>query len=243
MGRDLPDGTRKMILEFSGGLVGLEELAARLGSIVPWDMQGNVFLSEDFEGTEINWTPETAGVGAAIDLTSDRYYGGVKSLQLTVPNLANAYARIKRYLPHLGTKKYGFGCALILPGPHGCALKFMATFKRSAVLTYAGIKIDNEGGYIMVRTAADTWTNVLAIPGHDANLTWHLLQFYADLESGYHDKLRYDDEEVDLSAYALGTAAQAGTDRYCLLECGYYATSNLGGDYYVDNIVAVRNVP
>ena len=143
----------------------------------------------------------------------------------------------------MGSKKYGFGCALILPSTHGCALKFMATYKKSAVLTYAGIKIDNEGGYIMVRTADDTWTNVLAINGHDNQRIWHLLQWYADLATGYHKKLRWDDTEVDLSAYALATAAEAGTDTYCLLECGYYATSNLGGDYYVDDVVAARNVP
>mgnify|MGYP001559157824 CR=1 FL=1 len=243
MGKDLPDGTRKMVLEFSGGLVGLEELAARLGSIVPFDMQGNVFLREDFEGTLVDWTSQTAGVGSAVALTVDYYHSKSYSVNLKAATLAGAYARLKRYLPHLGSKKYGFTCAVILPSTHGCALKFMATLKKSAVLTYAGVEIENEDGYIKVRTAVDSWTNVLAIPGHDDNYTWHLLEWYCDLATGYHTLLRWDDTEIDLSAYALGTAAEAGTDTYCLLECGYYATSNLGGDYYVDDIVAVRNVP
>lgn len=243
MGRDLRDGTRKMVLEFSGGFVGLEELAARLGSIVPFDMQGNVFLAEDFEIDLNNWTAETAVEGDGVVISETYHHSLYSSLNLTAASAAGAYARIKRYLPHLGAKKHGFGCALVLPHAHGCALKFMATFKKSAVLTYAGIKIDNENGQIMVRTADDTWTNVLAIAGHDANHTWHLLQWYCDLVTGYHDKLRWDDTEVDLSAYALAATAEAGTDTYCLIECGYYATSNLGGDYYVDDIVAVRNVP
>ena len=50
--KDLPDYTREMILRYEGGFVGLEELAARLKSIVPWDLKGNILLLEDFESEE-----------------------------------------------------------------------------------------------------------------------------------------------------------------------------------------------
>lgn len=42
--KDLPDYTREMVIKYDAGFIGLEELAYRLKSIVPWDLRGNVIF-------------------------------------------------------------------------------------------------------------------------------------------------------------------------------------------------------
>ncbi len=243
MGRDLPDGTRKMVLEFSGGLVGLEELAARLGSIVPWNMQGNVFLQEDFEGTLVNWTTETAGVGSVVALTTTYYRSSAQSLNLKAANLAGAYARAKRYLPHLGSKKYGFACALTLDALSEDT-EFLATFKLRDIYTYSGIKISKPAKMVYAKTGAGVWTPVYDLPGQkEITGLFNLLEFTVDLVNGVYGKLRFNDTETNLGAFALSSVDNLTDESYIMLEVAVNAVAGVGGTIYVDDIVAVRNVP
>lgn len=243
MGRDLPDGTRKMVLEFSGGLVGLEELAARLGSIVPFDMQGNVFFQDDFEGSLVNWTELTSGGAEASSIVATLYRSPTHSLVLAVPNVAGNYVTRHTYLPYLGAKKYGFACALTIPLTADDA-RFLVTFKVNLTLYYAGVAIDHVNKLVKIRTGAAAYTSVASLTqATNIEPVFHTLQLYVNMVTKKYIKLKLDDTEVDLSTYSLATGTEANAEDYIQLLLGNYADAAVGSGIYFEDIVAVRNVP
>jgi len=104
--QDLPDYTRKVTIEYTGGFIGLEELAARLGSIVPWDMRGNVHYMEDFETEETEWQLTDWGTLSTIARSTRRKHSGNWSIKSVVDSEANARTAMTRELFHPGASKW-----------------------------------------------------------------------------------------------------------------------------------------
>lgn len=241
--KDLPDYTRQMIIRHTGGFVGLSELAARQWSIVPWDIDGNVFMMEDFSCDLANWTTSTDGAGASVAIDGTHYMGREPSLKLLCPSGAGTYARAYRLLPHLGNKKYAFACGLALP-TNIPDIRFLATFKKGDTYTYSAVKISRLDQEISIKTGAGSWQVIISLDQVDDTVDlFHLLLFSVDLGNSIYKKLLFDDTEYDISAYSLSSVDNVDLTDYIKLELQNNAVNGAGGTIWAGNIIAARNIP
>lgn len=242
MSKDLPDYTRKMVIEYTGGFVGLEELAARLKSIVPWDLRGNVLLMEDFETEETEWVFTDTGGASAVTRQSRHKHSGNWAIKLFVDDVADAKAFIQRYIAYPGAVKCGLFCR--------------AKFNEDAQdLRLAGEFWDGTDRYNPVakydraNTTLSIWDNTLGeVPldtalsiAHSA-LIWVPWLITFNLKTGLWDKIRFADMEYDISAYSMTTTPVIRA-KYGIAHVSGRVIGTTGFTMYVDDIVLVKNMP
>ena len=242
MGRDLPDGTRKMILEHIGGFVGLEELAARLGSIVPSDMGGNVILLEDFEAGLSEWNDDSFGGASTVAISTTQKYSGSRSVKMVAGGGATAFAKVSRVVESWGAIKYGVFCRWWLGGGTEDVELNILVYDGTN-LYIAAIRYDREAQILKVYGSAGAFQNVAtSLKIGDTVEGWYPMLFTFDLATPVYGKVIFGGQEYDLSSYAPYSEADDDPDLAIVAATQYY-----GGEgtqtLYVDDIIVARNVP
>uniref|UniRef100_A0A6H1ZVC9 Uncharacterized protein n=1 Tax=viral metagenome TaxID=1070528 RepID=A0A6H1ZVC9_9ZZZZ len=240
--KDLPDHTRKVIIEYTGGFIGLEELATRLGFIAPFNLQGNVVLMEDFETEMTEWLYETEGGPGAPVRSSRHKWSGNWSADLAVNAVINSYTEITRHIHFPGLVKYGlFG-------------RFC--WKDDCRFVALTIDLDDNTNIHSIRVGYSLPTNQVAVfddtPGWQnllplldlANTEWAWYPFLVtfDLATLRYDKLYIAGHEYDLSTYGIARFPTAGFERTIIGATGQEVLA-IGFTFYVEDIVLVKNLP
>ena len=242
MTTDLPDYTRKIVIEYSGGFIGLEELATRLGFIAPFNLQGNLVLAEDFETEAVEWDLTIVGGVGVASRSSRRKYSGNWSIKLAIPATADAYATPTRHIHFPGVVKYGlFGRFCFT---NDCQKIWMeALFEEGATEYKVGLRYDFQN------TTLELWDSTEAYVTFDTDLNlwsdvgcWYPFLLTFDLKEKVFDKLFVGATEYDLSSY--GVANQANVEPvHAELSFGALTPSDDAFTCYFDDLVLVKNVP
>jgi len=239
---DLPDYTREMVLKGAAGFTGLEELAARLGSIVPWDVKGNIVLMEDFESEETEWLSSCDALGSTATRSSRHKYSGDWACKLYVVGNIAAYAAYYRYFHFPGTSKYAAFARLCWAGSNvknslGVTLQDGTKEYYAEVvydlLTPETLKVLSTGG-----AYRDVSTTLKIRPDQYA---WLPVLLTFSLTTGYYDKLYFGDYEYDISDVPL-YIEEAGYDPQGLVSVGAKGQVTEFSTY-VDDIIIAKNVP
>jgi len=203
---DLPDHTRQITVLYTGGFIGLEELAVRLGSIAPYNLQGNVVFMEDFETEETEWVLDEDGGDSLASRQTRQKYQGNWAIKLLVDDVADAYAGIARLVHIPGVAKYAqygrFRWDEDLQ-----RLTFRNHFLIEGVNYYVGMRYSFPTTTLEIESGDDTWVPVvtdLSIGGSTA--VWYPITLIYDLVNLRYDKVIIADYEYDLSAYSIGTS-------------------------------------
>uniref|UniRef100_A0A6M3IDQ4 Uncharacterized protein n=1 Tax=viral metagenome TaxID=1070528 RepID=A0A6M3IDQ4_9ZZZZ len=224
------------------GLAGLEELAARLGSIVPWDMEGNVVLMEDFESELTDWADDSEGVGFSAARSSRHKYSGDWSVKLTVPAAGGSLASLSKFLHYPGLLKYGAfarwcwneDCQVI-----GLRIELYSGTKEY----YLEVAYDLPNTTLNVLTTGDVYSVVdSAFTLSPEGYTWYPILVTFDLEDEVYDKLYIGNVEYDLSAIPLFVEA-GGANQGGLVRLSAARDTGIAFDSYVDDIILAKNVP
>lgn len=240
--RGYPDFTQAVTHILTGGFAGLEELAARLKSIVPWDMKGNIVLMEDFETEETEWILDEDGGSSLASRQTRHKYSGDWAIKLLADDVADAYASMTRYLHHPGNSKYAFFCRIGCDW-HAKEWELGVTFDLFGVRTYANVKFSRGAPLVQIKTSAGAWQAILTtFRLEDANYIFHPLLLILDLTTSKYSKLYLDDVEYDLSTYSLSTIDNLA-EKYLSIAVTNRAVEGTGSTIYVDNIVIAKNVP
>lgn len=243
MVKDLPDYTKQMVIRYEGGFIGLEELAARLGSIVPWSLQGNVYFVEDFETEETEWTL-AASVGNHKAIRQTRHkYSGDWALELYYENdgLGNGYA--ERYLASPGIQKYGVSCMMAWDSDMqrcGMTLDIYTTTK----MYFVGWIYDLPTTTLSVLNESSAWEAVATdLDLSQSAFTWYPVTFIFDLVNEAHNTLSIGGIEYDISGITLYNALS--TDDQHIVLTLFSGKPSPVTDYYVyfDNVAITYNVP
>ncbi len=240
--KGLREYTRGMIIKYTGGFMGLEELAARLGSIVPWDMKGNIVLMEDFESEETEWTDESSGGTSSATRSSRHKYSGDWAIKLYVNGDENAYARITRYFHYPGLLKYGlfarFGAPLVT-----LELNLFAAFYTGSKRWFVDVTYDTEDHTLSVISPAGGKHIVASnFRPFSGVFLWFPVLVTFNLATGYYDKLYFADREYDLSSVALPYTATTAYPAACI-EVNALNYVAYEWTAYVDDIIIAKNVP
>ena len=240
--RGHPDYVTPVSQVYIEGLVGLEELAARLGSIVPWDMEGNIVLMEDFESELTDWIDDSFAGTSTATRSSRHKFSGDWSVKLDVAGAAITYSWLRRYLHYPGLLKYAlFGrfCfdedaeyielgIAIHTGTESCAIS---------------ARYDRANETLMVMSTGEMYTSAGTPPAlSQTTPVFYPLLLTFDLSTGYYDKLYLADTEYDISNIPFYHIASPAPPRGVLLVgAGTVATATFTA--YVDGVILAKNVP
>lgn len=242
MGLDLPDGTKKITISYTGGFVGLEEHAARLGSIVPWDMLGNVVLMEDFEVDITEWTKATSGAASSVTWQNSRRYSGSYAVALVCDTGATDYARMSRYLYFPGVKKYGVFLRALFPTAQGI-LRIEYELYDGTTKYVAGIEYDQLTSTLKVYDDTGTWQTVTdSLVLGPTVAAWYPFRFLFDLADLLYDKVVIGDEEYSLSGYGVYNTPDTSALQSVIIITVAQGDATIT-TYIVDDVVIVENIP
>jgi hypothetical protein len=187
----------------------LNELAARLGSLVSYDRRGRFVWGDDFSGTQLRWAATTVGAGGA-GLTSAMTYQGDQCAHVGTGAVANNYTCMHRFIHLPLDKNIGMQCAFRLDASFDDALMYFmlqvyngtnllnATFRIMRVATvWTASYLNSAGAYTDVLT---TWAPRLSD-------TWHRMKIVMDGTNSRWVRAMLDDRVMDLSNLALRSTA------------------------------------
>jgi len=223
------------------GLSDLAELAARLGSPVTFNREGNVLLRDTFESGMGRWSP-TGIAPYEIEIVAEwSRYGGY-SLKFDVAAASGKYGLIDTYLPYPVKSKYGLEFSLRLNGYINIVYVWMVFYdgaqnQQYQIYAYPNTEklqlIDGTAGAV---TFADPWVI------RNAGLSWHTFKLVADIKNQYYRRLIVNDVEYDLTAYRPATVTSALAS-HVFLRLQFYGSNSGAGVAYLDDIIFTQNEP
>ena len=240
MSLDLPDFTRKVILELKSTKDYFGDLANRLGFPMSINNTGEVIGFCDFSDGLGNISYKGVGVGYAHNLTSQFYYTGGFSLQMTSGSALNGYAAMNLLSPFSGLSKYGYEVRFSSNND----LKYIffeLVFNYLAVTFYFALRynIADQSLYVLDN---GTWRKILtlALPLDDDLTPLNVLKFIVDPAAKKYDNVIINNQEVDLSGYGSTVYAPIGHAR--VVGMFQITTEGAVGDtVYLDSIILTKN--
>lgn len=245
MVRGLPDWTRKIVIEHTGGLMGLQELAARLKSIVPWDMEGNVLIVDDFYlSSPKNWTFDTSGAGSSTAFETTITHSSTSSYKLVSGSVADAYACMQKYFYHPGDSKYALSVWIALDDAKAISqrIEIHLHFLKDDLNTYARLRYDAPAETLSILTDIDTWTVIATIDIVPDAIAFIPFRLDIDLTNLLYRTVKLGSHEYDISAYSLPQEAGTSYER-SYIAIYNKALDSTGCTIYADSIVLAYNVP
>lgn len=241
MVRDLPDYTREMVIRYTGGFIGLEELATRLGFVGPWDLRGNIILAENFESEETEYTLYAESVNSSATRSSRHKFLGDWAIKLDTGDVADEYTSLhanvvcpqdcKVAVFALLGFDYTVKEILIEPYSWDGSIYYLPTLRYRRGTTELAIT-DENGNYQAIDSALSL--------GQVAFM-WYPFRLDFDLATGNYHKAYVAGQEYDLSGYAMEPSLTSGSP-FIALTISNYAVAAAGCIIYLDCLVIAKNV-
>jgi len=223
------------------GLSDMGELAARLGSPVTFNREGNVLLLDTFEYGLGRWessaiAPSTVEISAAWS----RY--GAYSVKFDIAADAAKYGLVDTYLPYPVKSKYGLEFSLRLNSYIDIIyinLNFAdgAQYQNYEIRAYPNgelLKLDDQDAGRV--TFADPW--IIRTAGRN----WHTCKLVVDIVNQYYQRLIWNDVEYDLTAYRPEVDTSTDASRI-FLRLQFYGSNSGAGVAYLDDVIFTQNEP
>lgn len=101
------DFHRKAEVYITADDIDLNELAARLGSIVTFERHGKALILDDFEASLLKWLISAAGVGASVGLSSEWAKNGAQSVKIVTSAVPGQDSHFYRTFGYPSSNRYG----------------------------------------------------------------------------------------------------------------------------------------
>uniref|UniRef100_A0A6H2A2X8 Uncharacterized protein n=1 Tax=viral metagenome TaxID=1070528 RepID=A0A6H2A2X8_9ZZZZ len=216
------------------------EIAARLGSVVTLDRQGDVVWIDNFEAPVLKWDRAYVFGGEAPVLSSTYVYEGAQSVMLSCGAVINSVSRISRSWGLLRPGKLGVELWVQgetdAPGYLELTLGiFNGTQEATAELRY-----DSTAQTITIVTATGNFgvaTNAMMRLNQNY---WLPIKLVVDSQTGLYTRLIVGGQIIDLSAYGLVMGAlNASRYIYAIIEQNGIAARITR--MYIDSFILTQN--
>lgn len=222
--------------------IGNAELAARLGSPVIYEQSGRVQKIETFEQGLSQWLLSRSGAGADAVITPEHFHSGGYSVKMTGGSTLEHRIQISHSQGSFPRGKVGLAVAYSAPAPIDRIELELRVFDGTLV-HYVRVKLDDVNNKLFVYDDTPGWQEVGV-----ANIytyyayRFHFVKITADIVNDIYGALRYNQQEIDVSAYALDTALNNMPPRIDILLWVY---SNDGDNdiVYMDDVILTVEEP
>ena len=209
----MPSGNRDgfdpgQVSSASGGGA-VNELAARLGSIVLRHRGGNVIFIEDFEDSLSRWRITLNGALATITQDALISFRGASSAKFTGDSADPDENRIEQRLAGLVTKKMGLSFWFRVDSVAFILEAKLIIRNALEVVTY-GVELDHVANDISLFSGVTSTTQIIGDMGYIATgHDWHNIKIVINTEDGTYNSFCIDGDEIDVSGVTVtkGVAA------------------------------------
>jgi len=229
-------------LENMGNLVDYGELAARLGSVVTFNREGNIVFWDNFENTPLKWDIlKTIGTETAKYAKESSLSGGQSVKMSTVADISSDVT-IERYFPIFCEKKQGIEAA-IKGSETPAVIYFLFWMVYKGLNYYFRIKIDSNANVLQYYDNNPYWVTFEDNLGlAQADYLFHHFKLVIDLETKRYVRFIMDRREytIDDGVYTWSAGNENDYFRASIMLKNVSASVC---DIYVDNFVLTQNEP
>ena len=221
----------------------IKELAARLGSPVPYDRKGEVILLEPFESAiNSHWAKTVTGTGA-ITVSVDTARNGDSSCKLVTGGLITDHTSIARGIPITTKGKFGLEASFSFPAAGSYTVGLFLYYYNGTTARIFQVLYDSTAGSISLSTTGGAF--LLALSGFSPILgnTFHTFKVVGDLNANLYSRLLVDGSEVDLSSVSLYNLGTPFFGPHLRLGVNVDNQAGASVTVYVDNIIVTQNEP
>lgn len=221
--------------------VGNAELAGRLGSPVTWDWRGNVLLLNTFgmgQGAIFHYH---AGSGSSVEVEPTGFVTDGYALHCQGGTGANDYAGYDGRVGINPTGKFGFALGFAPDGSFDYILVAIAV--DIAGTAYLGrLKYNRAAQTLQYLDSAGAYQTIATVPMATPSYAVNRVKLVVDVASNTYIRALWNNQEFDLSSYALRgiTTFGAGQLEY---QFRVYPGSNPQTGVYIDHHIVTVNEP
>jgi len=238
----LPDYGMYAALENMGNLVDHGELAARLGSPVTFNREGNLVYWDDFEFTPLKWSAILDGLGSSVALSSDTALSGGQSVKIQTGNGYLNRAGVKKYFTPILSGNIGMEMAFCVTST-GADASFKMIFDTGDMKYVNNITIDfteNELKYYDKDEGYVVFASGIQLANY-AHL-FHHLKTVIDVENKKPLRFLLDREEYSLNEFTMASYGGANA-KYLEADITVTTLDETSKIMYLDNFILTQNEP
>lgn len=243
MSQDLPDWTRKIIIEQTGTLISLGEVAARQSIVFSYDRRGEALWWDDFEHGFTRWVTVTGGAGSSIGTSNLWPRSGTTSIEAAVDANSGNYARMKRYgWPPVSGK---WGVEVAATWDVNCRqVSLQFEVQRGGLACWMMAKIEVQSGELLVVDSVGS-DYVVATGLSLKHTAWqlHNLKIVGDITNQAWVRVLLDGTEYPITGVPLYTYANASADYSCIWVQAKNTVAGTAFEVYFDDVILTRGEP
>jgi len=238
----LPDYGMYAALENMGNLVDYGELAARLGSIVTFNREGNMIFWDNFESTPLKWITWGAGPNFTVGYTSEVAFFGGQCVKLVTSSQNNGGAGIIRYLLLQQDTKIGVEIAFA-PENNEQTFYILLAHDTGSYSKQAWIRFNCDTQTLALQDENVNWIEIATGLNFRMNKnTFHILKLVIDLKAGKYERILFDREEYNISEYGMRTW-NSGYSKAFYTRINNVTNTTEAKTLYLDNFILTQNEP
>jgi len=225
-------------------VIGLSELAARLGSPMIFDRRGQIVWYDDFEAAVLKWVVNFGGTGSSVALDTTKAYRKEQSIKLTAGSDGAMVAYITKQIPFAAQRKMGLEVTVAtnVSAPPG-TLEFILMQSTTASRRTAKLEWDYTNAVLRVWNSSGAYQTIVTPFGYlgDA-LTWFTFKFVIDFSTGYYQRVMYGDQLFDASAIQCQSAG-GSYDPSLIIQIKNTGAAGTNRISWVDDVIITTNEP
>lgn len=245
---ELPDWFRSAVIldpvDIWGNavIIGLRELAIRLGYPGGYDDRGQALLVDDFQSGLRKGETLISGTGAKVELSSTNSRFGGLSLKLTAGSDSSRYAGYSYYLPYHAQTNIGLQLAFVVEA-NTEYVELDLTLYDGAKDHLARVRYDHVNSKVQYYDSAAAWQDLITgVELKALDEYFHFMKVVVDLENDKYLRVLVDSwswTTGDLDIYT-GTIITTKLLSWEIYHVGKAATNAVS---YIDGVITTWNEP
>lgn len=218
------------------------ELAVRLQSSAIYDRRGRVVMIEDFLHGYKTWALSGSGTGAGGNITHDTSQSGAYSLKLIGGSDVGWLAEAYRWVPTYVLGRVGLAVSFAADSDLD-RFEIHLDVRDGTNLYQAALRWDHVNGNVDYLDNGAAWQTIDADKDLVSGLKhWHSMKLVVDAGTGKYARGLVNEDEYDLSAYSLQSAA-VGEPTYIMADFYCYSKDTKNAECCIDDVIVTVDEP
>ena len=238
----LPDYGMYAALEHLGSMVDYGELAARLGSIVTFNREGNIIFWDDFEKTPLKWNITAPQPGRSIHHSQETALSGGQCVRLQTPDDVQDAVGIRRDFLPLISGNLGVEISFKIVERAVDFYLFLIIHTGVSVCTFE-LKINLLNSDMYFKDNGATWEIVASgLKLSNADHLFHTLKIVLNTDNMKPLRVLLNRTEYSLAAFNVACSPNAG-NKGILCKFAIYDHGIERSNLFLDNFILTQNEP